>query len=99
MSTQKLRDIAGKLRSIANEVDDLAEGEEESLAQDALQVMLRSCQEKRSYSTPEAAGQAAADRKSQGETNELRVYLCHFCKGYHLTKRSLEQFDKKNNVK
>lgn len=88
MSNQKLREIAGKIRSIANDLDDIAEGEENTRAQEALRIMERSCQSKRSYDSPEAAGQAAKDREVEG----LRVYKCYFCGGYHLTKLKTEVF-------
>lgn len=88
MSNQKLRDIAGKLHQIANDIYDVAEGEEDSRAQEALRIMERSCQSKRSYDTAEAAGQAAKDREVEG----LRIYKCTFCEGYHLTKLKMETF-------
>ena len=91
----KLRDIAGKLRQIANDIDDQAEEDESDLGKRALEVMERSCQQKRAYSTPEAAGQAAADREQEG----LRVYLCTFCKQFHLTKRKLEEFQQNQERK
>ena len=86
------RDIAGRLRQLANDLDDLAEEQESDLGRRALEVMDRSCQQKRSYTTAEAAGQAAADRVAAGEQHDLRVYQCFFCKGFHLTKRKLEEF-------
>lgn len=92
MSGRKLREIAGKLRSAATELDELAEEHESQAGKDALQVMERSCQDKRRYSTPEAAGQAAQDRKDAGETAELRVYQCTFCHDFHLTKSGLGDF-------
>lgn len=91
----KLRDIAGKLRGIANDLDDIAEDDESDRAKQALEIMERSCQSKRAYSTPEAAGQAAGDRGVEG----LRVYKCAFCHEYHLTKRTLEEFQQNTERK
>jgi hypothetical protein len=87
-----LRDIAGKLRLSATELEIQAEEIEESTGKDALAVMERSCQGKRAYATAEGAGQAAADR---GVPN-LRVYKCTFCQEYHLSKSALGQFAERN---
>lgn len=50
------------------------------------------CASKKAYATPEAAGRAAASAHAQGSTDELRVYACRCCRGYHLTHLSLEDF-------
>lgn len=92
MSGRKLREIAGKLRSAATELDEVAEDMETVAGKEALQIMERSCQGKRRYDSPEGAGQAASDRKESGETAELRVYACTFCQGFHLTKSGLGDF-------
>lgn len=91
----KLRDIAGKVRQIANDIDDLAEEHDGDAGAQALEAMRRSCQTKRAYSSAEAAGQAAADRKRDGAEEDLRVYQCPFCKEFHLTKSKLEDFQQR----
>lgn len=48
----------------------------------------RSCADKKRYPTPEKAG-AAAKRNYTGD--ELRIYVCDRCGGYHLTKSPLEE--------
>jgi hypothetical protein len=58
---------------------------------DGRDFLVKSCQSKRSYKTPEAAGNAAASAKEKsGDT--LRVYGCPLCQGFHLTKGDLEEF-------
>jgi hypothetical protein len=60
-------------------------------ADDGREFLVKSCQSKRSYKTPEAAGNAAASAKEKsGDT--LRVYGCPMCRGFHLTKGDLEDF-------
>jgi len=87
-----LRDIAGKLRLQATELELQAEEMEENVGKDALEAMERSCQGKRRYATAEGAGQAAADR---GVPN-LRVYQCAFCHDFHLSKTLLKDFADRN---
>lgn len=96
MSGRKLREIAGKLRSAATELDVVAEEMETQAGKDALAVMERSCQGKRRYSSPEAAGQAAQDRKDAGEGAELRVYACTFCGDFHLSSQKFATFSRRH---
>ena len=50
-----------------------------------------SCARKASYKTLSAAGRAAARAKAAGSTDELRIYQCPICDGYHLTHMPLER--------
>lgn len=61
---------------------------------DGRDFLVRSCQSKRSYKTPEAAGNAAASAKEKsGDT--LRVYGCPLCQGFHLTKQGIDDFSRR----
>jgi hypothetical protein len=51
----------------------------------------KSCASKRRYRTPEAAGKAANMAHRRGSRDELRIYPCELCGGFHLTKTSLDQ--------
>lgn len=58
---------------------------------DVHELIDRACAGKKRYTNPEAAGQGALSAKEKGSTDELRIYSCAFCGGYHLTKTTLER--------
>ncbi len=47
------------------------------------------CNGKRQYRSLQAAGMAANSAKSNGSTDELRIYQCSACQLFHLTKVDL----------
>ncbi len=55
-----------------------------------------SCFKKKSYNTARAAGKAADRAHQNGSTDNLRVYDCLYCGGFHLTKVPLEAVINRN---
>lgn len=53
-------------------------------------IVIRGCQGKRRYGTADAALQSGAVRSDHG-AGPLRVYDCPVCKGFHLTKATMEE--------
>lgn len=64
----------------------------DDIKEDPQDVMDRACTQKTRYRSPAAAGAAAKTAKEQRGVNDLRVYPCQFCAGFHLTKESLDYF-------
>lgn len=53
-----------------------------------------SCGKKKRYATVAHAGRAATSARAQGSTDDLRIYECPLCRGYHLSKVPLEKLAK-----
>ena len=90
MTPEQMRMKAMLLRAQADELDADA-AKVESVGDDALERMRKSCQGKKRYATVEAAGSAAAARQ-KFEDHPLRIYECGFCRQFHLTKAPLDRF-------
>lgn len=81
-AAKALRQSSDDLRELAGLLEDSVNGRADSYA------LERSCKGKKAYPTAERAGQAAASRPGV----ELRIYECEFCKEFHLTSKTMEEF-------
>lgn len=77
----ELRERAVQMRGSAYELDPAAREE----------ARLRACTGKRAYKTPSAAGDAAKAINRKRDV-DLRIYPCEFCRMFHFTSSSLEDF-------
>jgi hypothetical protein len=60
-----------------------------------LEGAVAACNSKKLYRSAEAAGKGAESAKLNGSKDDLRVYLCGVCDGFHLTKSDLLEYSSK----
>lgn len=84
----KLEEQAAVVRAQASGLRKLAFEQSPEASEEVRQ---RSCQGKARYKTAAGAGEAAKVFKAR-RGDDLRIYACEFCQGFHFTKKTLEQF-------